>query len=284
MEGKDKSIVIGEQKNSYKVPLNLTQISMYMEYLSLNSTRDLQHIFKMLNLDSSSRNALGNTINFKSSERERRNLRSINKGLTMELFASGMFRYIDSPSEVHANCLVCHCLPKQSNDDESTITVPNNFAQGGLPDVQIDYGEFLVLLEVSAKYQPSIEHYKKQLQGALKHARSIRKEGYKKPIYCILINERSLSLVENMQAMKETLDDIESRENISITAMSIDEFANLGQVLSGDYEEEITEIVSDDLHTVLKSTVEMGVQGQFHKKLVEHLKTTTSPNNQQPLL
>ena len=97
----------------------------------------------------------------------------------MELFARGVFRYIDSPSEVHANCLVYQCQPKESIGVENTDTMPSNYAQGGLPDVQIDYGEFLVLLEVSAKYQPSIEHYKKQLRGALKHARSYVKKDIK---------------------------------------------------------------------------------------------------------
>lgn len=271
MQDKNKTIVIGENKNSYKIPLGLTQMSMYLEYISLNSTRELKYIFDLLNLSSSSRVKYGNTINFKTAERERINLRNINKALTMELFSSGIFAYIDNPTEVHANCLTSHCNSNELNDDESHVIVPSNFAQGGVPDVQIDYRDFMVILEVSAKYQPSIEHYKKQLRGALKHARAIREDGYKKPIYCILINERSLSLVENMMAMKELLDEIKTIEKIYVAAMSIDEFANLGQVLGKKYEDEISRMVSDDLHSILKATVEKGINGKFHQILVEHL-------------
>ena len=279
MHDKNKTIVIGENKNSYKMPLGLIQMSMYLEYISLNSTRELKYIFDLLNLSSSSRVKYGNTIDFKTAERERINLRNINKALTMELFSSGIFGYIDNPTEVHANCLVSHCQSQKLNNAENHITVPSNFAQGGVPDVQIDYGDFMVILEVSAKYQPSIEHYKKQLRGALKHARTIRKDGYIKPIYCILINERSLSLVENIMAMKEILGEIKPREKIYVASISIEEFANLGQVLGEKYEEEITKMASDDLHDILKATVKKGVNGKFHETLVEYLKSLNSPTN-----
>jgi len=279
MHNKNKTIVIGENKSSYKMPLGLIQMSMYLEYLSLNSTRELRHIFDLLNLDSSSRVKYGNTIEFKTAERERINLRNINKALTMELFSSAIFGYIDNPSEVHANCLVSHCHHQKSKDDESYVTIPSNFAQGGVPDVQIDYGNFMIILEVSAKYQPSIEHYKKQLRGALKHARTIREDGYKKPIYCVLINERSLSLVENIMAMKELLGEIKPREKIYVASVSIEEFSNLGQVLGEKYEEEITKMASDDLHDILKATVKKGVNGKFHEILVEFLETLNPPTN-----
>lgn len=279
MHDKNKTIVIGENKNSYKMPLGLIQMSMYLEYISLNSTRELKYIFDLLNLGSSSRVKYGNTIDFKTAERERINLRNINKALTMELFSSGIFGYIDNPTEVHANCLVSHCHSQKLNNVESHVTVPSNFAQGGVPDVQIDYEDFMVILEVSAKYQPSIEHYKKQLRGALKHARTIREDGYEMPIYCILINERSLSLVENIMAMKELLAEIKPIEKIYVTSMSIDEFSNLGQVLGEKYEEDISKMVSDDLHSILKATVEKGVNGKFHEILVEFLESLNPPTN-----
>ncbi len=278
MHDKNKTIVIGENKNSYKMPLGLIQMSMYLEYISLNSTRELKYIFDLLNLDSSSRIKYGNTIDFKTAERERINLRNINKALTMELFSSGIFGYIDNPIEVHANCLTHHYLPEKL-DDDSHVTVPSNFAQGGVPDAQIDYEDFMVILEVSAKYQPSIEHYKKQLRGALKHARTIREDGYEMPIYCILINERSLSLVENIMVMKELLAEIKPIEKIYVTSMSIDEFSNLGQVLGEKYEEDISKMVSDDLHSILKATIEKGVNGKFHEILVEVLESLNPPTN-----
>jgi hypothetical protein len=185
MDDKNKTIAIGKNKDPYEMPLNLLQISIYLEYLGFNSKRELNEIFRKMNLDSSSRIKYDNTIDFKSDENERRKLRNINKGLTMELFASGMFGYIDHPSEVHSNCLVSRSRTKDIVDGKEHRIVPCHFAQGGVPDVQVDYENFMVILEVSAKYQPSLEDYKKQLNGALKHARSIRENGYEKSVYCI---------------------------------------------------------------------------------------------------
>ena len=82
-----------------------------------------------------------------------------------------------------------------------------------------------------------------------------------------------------MQALEDILDGIKPIENISITALSIEEFSNLGQLLGNDYEEEIAGIVSEDLHSVLKSTVDKGAQGKFHETLVEHLRTAIVPND-----
>jgi len=204
-------------------------------------------------------------------------LQSINKALTMELFTSSMFSYVDNPSEVHANCLVSHCRPKNSNDDDNCITVPRNFAQGGVPDVQIDYGNFMVILEVSAKYQPSLEDYKKQLGGALKHARSLREDKCEKPIYCLLINERSLVHVENKYALKEILQGIKPSEQIFITSISIDEFADLGKTMGDRYENDISNVSRDDLHEILKGTVRKGEYGKFHELLLEHLDALEHP-------
>jgi len=269
MSNKNKTINIGKNKDSYEMPLNLNQMSTYLEYFSSNANRDLGYIYNLLDLDSSSRKKNDNTIEFKTDVKERRNLRNINKALTMELFASGMFGYIDHPTEVNANCLVSYCQSKGSVDDMFGRVLPSIFAQGNVPDVQINYGKFMVILEVSAKYQPSLEDYKKQLNGALKHARSIREEGYEKPIYCVLVNERSLCLVENKYAMKEVLEDIKLSEQIYITAMSTEEFSALGKEMADSYEKDIANMNSDELYAVLKATAEKGINGKFHEKLVE---------------
>lgn len=279
MSDNKKTISIGNNKDSYEMPLNLFQLATYLQYFSSNSKRELKHIFGMLDLDSATRRKYGNTIDFKSSAKDRMQLQIINKALTMELFTSSMFGYIDNPSEVHAHCLVKHCCPPKSDSDEDRIAVPSNFAQGGVPDAQIDYGDFIVILEVSAKYQPSIEDYKKQLIGALKHARLIREDGDKKPIYCILINERSLSHADNKQALQEFLKKIKASEKISITSISIEEFAEMGKTLAKKYEDDISQINSDDLHSILKETVEKGPNGKFHQKLVDHLGEINIPYN-----
>ena len=276
MVKKNKPIRIGKNKDPYEVPLSLLQMATYMEYLCSNADRDLKYIFRLLNLDPPKRRLNDNTIDFKTNEKERRNLRNINKGLTMELLSSGMFGYIDHPVEVHANCLANHRQPQSSVDEKHCSAVPNNFAQGGVPDAQIEYENYTVILEVSAKYQPSLEDYIKQLNGALKHARSLRKEIPEKPIYCLVINERSLDLVENKEKMKEVLKNIHSSEKIYIIAISIEKFANLGKVMGKMNEDLISKITSNDLHEVLQETIEKGVYGKFHEILEERLNKNRS--------
>lgn len=273
MEDKNKTISIGKDKDTYEMPLNLTQLATYLDYFSSNSKRDLKHIYGMLDLDPSSRKRYENTIDFKTDEKERKTLQIINKALTMELFASGMFGYIDHPVEVHSNCLVKRYQAKDSVDNSRCLAMPSNFAQGGVPDVKVNYEKFIVILEVSAKYQPSMEDYKKQLNGALKHARSMRGEGHEKPIYCLLINERTLDHVVNKEVMKEVLKNIEPSEQIYLTAMSIGEFAALGQKMAKTYEDDISKIHSDDLHEVLEATVKKGIYGKFHEIFAERLES-----------
>ena len=277
MDDKNKTIAIGKDKDPYEVPLNLLQLSTYLEYFGPNGNRDLKHIFGLLDLDSRTQKKYGNTIEFKTGVKERSNLRNINKALTMEIFTSGMFGYMDHPAEVHANCMVSRYPAKDAIDDKHSVVIPCNFAQGNVPDAQVDYEDFMVILEVSAKAQPSLQDYKKQFYGALKHARSTREKEYDKPIYCLLINERSLEEVVNKEAMEEVLKDIRPSEQIYITAMSIEEFAELGQKMADTYEDDISKIYTEDLHEVLKATVEKGVNGKFHEILAERLNAIKYP-------
>jgi hypothetical protein len=271
MDENNKTIAIGTHKYPYKVPLNLGQLSIYLQYIIPNSKREMKEVFGKFDLDSASRRRQLNTIDFKTDAGERMKLQNINKGLTMELFASGMFGYFDHPSEVHSNCVVNRYQPQGAVGDSQYIAVPNNFAQGGVPDVQIDYTNFMVMLEVSGKEKPTLEHFSNQFNGALKHARAIRENGYDKPIYCLVIHERSLMETKNKTALKEVLEVINPSEHIYITAISILEFADLGHKMSGTYEDVISIIQNDNLLSVLKATVENGVDGQFHDEFVKCL-------------
>lgn len=271
MDENNKTIAIGKHKDPYKVPLNLDQLSRYMGYIIPNSSRELKHIFGLMKLDSASRRKQLNTIDFKTDVRERMQLQIINKALSMELFASGMFSHFDHPSEVHSNCLVSRHQSQGAVDDEQYHAAPNNFAQAGVPDVQIDYTNFMVILEVSAKSRPTSGHFKNQLDGALKHARTIRENGYDKSVYCLIIHECSLKLAINKKALEEVLEAINPSEQIYITAISIQEFADLGLAMVETYKDAISTVSSDDLLSVLKKTVEKGIHGQFHEEFVKHL-------------
>ncbi|MEW8492515.1 MAG: hypothetical protein AB2604_01830 [Candidatus Thiodiazotropha taylori] len=225
----------------------------------------------MFDLDSSARRKSGNTIKFKPYVKPSRQLRIINKALTMELLNSGMFGHIDHPAKVQSNCTVSNIRAQNSSGDTDSAVVPNNFAQGGVPDVTVDYESFMVMLEVSAKYQRSLEDFVKQLNGALKHARELRDQKYGQPIYCVTINERTLEHVPNKEALEEVLKDIQPSEEIYLTVVSIEEFASLGHAMAGDYKNEAASVSAADLLTVLKATAEKGVNGNFHRLFEEHL-------------
>lgn len=278
MVKENKTIVIGADKDPYQVPLNLNRLSRYLEYIIPNSKRELKDLYKKLDLDSDSRRRNRNTVKFQTDEKKRRNLNSINKGLTLELFASGMISYFDHPGKVHANCLVTRHEIPGANADNQYHVLPYNFAQRGVPDVEIDYGDFKVILEVSAKSQPPVEHLQSQMTGALIHARAIRESGYDKPLYCLLIHELSLKKSDNRDALKECLKTIKSSEQIYITLISIQEFAELGQDMARKYKEDVLNVQSNDLLNVLKSTVEKAEEGLFDQLFLKHLESIKTPS------
>jgi hypothetical protein len=258
------TIAIGKDKDPYKVPLSLIQLARYLQYIVPSSGRELKHIFDLMDLDLTSRRRMHNRIEFKTDTGERMKLQIINKALTMELFAGSMFGYIDHPSEVHSNCVVHRYQPQDADDDNQYQAMPSNFAQGGVPDVQVDYGTFMMILEVSSKSRPSLEHFRNQLEGALKHARAVREDGYAKPIYCLVIHERSLNLTENKRVLEKVLQDIKSSEQIFATATSIQEFAELGQDMAEQFKNVISKVNSDKLLAILQATAQQGIYGQFH--------------------
>lgn len=271
MNENNKTIAIGKHKDPYTVPLSLIQLSKYIQYIIPNANREWKDIFKLLELDSSSRNRKLNTIDYKTDARERMTLQNINKGLSMELFGSGIFSHFDHPSEIHSNCVVKRFQSEQATDDNCRHIVPNNYAPSGLPDVVIDYTTYILLLEVSAKSKPPLAHFRSQLDGAVLHARAIREEGCDKPIYCLVINARSLNVTENKIALGKVLEEIKPSEQIFITVTSIQELGDLGQKMAERYEDYISKVRREDLLSVLTATVEKGTYGQFHEEFGKFL-------------
>jgi hypothetical protein len=264
MNDSSKTISIGKDKDPFTFPLGLKQVSVYMQYFLLDSKRDLKSLYDTLELSAASRRRHRNSIEFRTDERERRKLSNINRGLTMELYASGMFSYFDHPSEVHANCLVSRQQSQSPADDTQFRAFPHNCAQGGLPDAVVDYKDFKVALEVSSKSKLSLAEFAEQLDNALDHVRKIRENGYDKPLYCLLINARSLALTENKHALQKLLDKIDPSEQLYVTVISIDEFAELGQFMARNHSTVFPKVSSEDLLDVLNATVKEGIHGQFH--------------------
>jgi hypothetical protein len=255
------------------------RLSIYLGYLIPNSNRELKEHYEALGLDPPSRRRNRNTINFETDTNERKELRKINKGLTLEIFASGMISYFDHPAEVHANCTVTRHEMSRATGEKQYQAFPKNYAQGGEPDVAVDYGDYMVILEVSAKHIPSLAHFTNQLKGALKHARIIRESGYDKPIYCLVIEEdRSLTVTENKLRLEDRVKMIKPSEQIYLSAISIQEFSALGQAMVNQYKADVEKIQSSDLLSVLQATMAKGIHGYFDKLLLEHLEAIKTPS------
>ena len=112
-------------------------------------------------------------------------LRSINKGLAMELLVATMLSCLDSPKAVRPWCAV------------SAKGHPKMYAGVGYEDILATYGDFCIVAEVSAKRDASTdtEFFRKQLYQALDHAdQAARRRNAKATgvVYALVINKCSV--------------------------------------------------------------------------------------------
>ena len=109
-------------------------------------------------------------------------LRSINKGLAMELLVATMLSCLDSPKAVRPWCAV------------SAKGHPKMYAGAGDEDILATYGGFCIVAEVSAKRDASTdaEFFRDQLEQALHHAGKVAKRGAGGVVYALVINKCSV--------------------------------------------------------------------------------------------
>ena len=108
--------------------------------------------------------------------------RSINKGLGMELLSASLFACLDHPLEVKSFCQLSehgHCEPK-------------SYAAHKLADLEVDYGTFSLVVEVSAKQRVTTENYRTQVNQAINHSKVLIEANPTKPVYALVINHGSI--------------------------------------------------------------------------------------------
>ena len=121
---------------------------------------------------------------------------SINKGLAMELLSASLFSCLDHPRDVLSYC--------QLSDDGRE---PKLYAGGDLADVHVDYGAFLLVVEVSARKKVTGENYRTQTTQAINHAESLSKANALRPVYALVINNGS---VDDSHVFREIYDELNS--------------------------------------------------------------------------
>lgn len=130
---------------------------------------------------------------------ELKTLRTINKGLAMELLVATMFSCLDSPQAVRPWCAV------------SVKGVPKMSAGPGFEDILATYGDFSIVAEVSAKRDVSTdtEFFRTQLEQALDHADKAagrRQDGTTGTVYALVINKCSVDTNHRIEKVyQETL-------------------------------------------------------------------------------
>ena len=119
---------------------------------------------------------------------------SINKGLAMELLAASLFSCLDHPQEVLSYC--------QLSDDGSE---PKLAAGCDLADIHVDYGAFVLAVEVSARKSVTPENHLTQTSQALAHAEALITTNRSRPIYALVINNGS---VENSHEFRSIYNEL----------------------------------------------------------------------------
>jgi len=115
---------------------------------------------------------------------ELKTLRTINKGLAMELLVATMLSCLDSPQAVRPWCAV------------SAKGHPKMSAGPGFEDILATYGGFSIVAEVSAKRDASTDtdFFRRQLEQALDHADQAagrQRDGATGIVYALVINKCS---------------------------------------------------------------------------------------------
>ena len=142
-------------------------------------------------LDAENRRRTDNRLNVAIDSRVNAS-RKINKALSMELTMSSLLAYFDSPRQVTTYCTL------------SAGGIPNNYAQGGVPDIlyrpTTSTPTFQVIWEVSANRELTDDAYRDdQLAPALHHAKKLHKSASVDVTYVVIANLRKIGSDKALQ-------------------------------------------------------------------------------------
>ena len=206
------------------------KVAILLVYLHSQNFKVISNIVaRKLNLDTRSRVEADNRLNLRDGGHWLREARTINKALAMELLVAMSLTYIDNAQQVISGCVVRN-------------RQPNNFASSGLADITVFYppsddGQaFCVLVEVSIKRIVSPEHYRRQLDQTLTHAKVLAANNNGRPVYGLVINSGDITGEKRLQAVyKRFLSDnqITADSHIKVLALYTGDFISImGKLLA----------------------------------------------------
>ena len=216
-----------------KIGINYTGV-----LLNILSEQDVKanrkRVFPILEMDKLPSWYRANQESLEPYHNNAKQMAKVTKALALELLVTNFLSYHDMPMETR-----CHC----STAFFDGLERPVGFAAGGLPDLSVCYDDISVIGEVSTRRKPSIEHYLEQLINAYKHAvdRNFC-NGSDKPVYCLMVNERSLSQSDTKRAFDIFTRKVnEKHDNIKFLSVSIQELASIAVDLNQEQTQDMSQ-------------------------------------------
>ena len=147
----------------------------------------------------------------------RQNKYNINKALAFELIITHWLRQSDNPKEARANC--------ELNEGDN----PSNYAPVGHADAWLNYGNFTLSVEVSAKKSVGSEDFKEQVKGLLRHRGDAK--------FSLLITNRPLSYKNTLDlynnALKKAEEENPEQKRSNIIILSTEELLEISKLILG---------------------------------------------------
>ena len=196
-------------KNIYSLPVlnNILSIFYNEQYPGLSE------LFEFLDIKANVSNAAT------SKAKDRFN---INKAVALEVFITQWLAASDSPIKSISNCVL--------NTDRQII----NFAQKGDSDVSVDYGNFKLNTEVSAKRTVTKKDYLKQLNSSLKHIGDAK--------FVLLVTNKALYEEGVFSTCKKFLEqNSEIKNKDSIIPISTSELLTIGYFINEKMEKNVND-------------------------------------------
>ena len=221
---------IGYDDTESDIELGLKATSSLIQLLSQQHWKtNVRRVFPSLGIDKLPDWYREDEDRYEPYENDAHRMRYVSKALALELLTANFLSHHDNPIETR-----CHCL---INDNSTGIWEdrPISFAPLGEPDASMLFDDFAMIAEVSTKRNPTLENYVGQLDSALSHAKNIQEESEFDQVFCLLVNERSLSEQDTKKAYDQFLaNNRDKATDIHFISASIAEFGFLGTQLDED--------------------------------------------------
>lgn len=171
---------------------------------------------------------------------------NINKGLCLEKLVAYFMYLSDSPEYSRS-----HCIMHQASG------LPCNFAPPGMSDGLVDYGDYQVCVEVTAKSSMSQEDYKTQLENGLEHMKKTASHTL------LVVSEWG---PETAKA-REVLEGFKKRheqelETVDFIPVSINTLHSIGSWLCADFKFKSQQkpVTGDDMKAVFRALTDAAFQ------------------------